>query len=48
MADEADAFAGPHVEIDAIKRTNGAEMLFGVVQFDNRTGCIRQGCYITS
>ena len=35
MADQADAFAGRDDEIDAIERTDGAEMLFDAVQLDD-------------
>ena len=38
VADEADAFARVDREIDAVKRADGAEMLFDAVQRDDICG----------
>jgi hypothetical protein len=43
VADEPDALAPPHGEVDTVKRVNGAEMLFGVAQLDDGRG--RLGCH---
>jgi hypothetical protein len=39
MADEPDALAGIHGEINVCKRTHGAEMLLDAVQRDGIGGC---------
>ena len=39
MADEADTFAGIGFEIDAVKRADGAEMLFDAGQPDDVRRC---------
>ena len=35
VADEADAFAGADMKVDAVERTDGAEMFFDAVQSDD-------------